>query len=101
MGDERKLEGGPLRCSKRKRTFCRRLDQMLAPEANVKQKGLSVMVVTKWQTSESRAVGVVYRTGAKDRGLMVNFCPWCGASLAWWPKQPAAKPKAAPEWVPT
>lgn len=27
--------------------------------------------------------GVYYKTSAKDRGLMLNHCPWCGESLEW------------------
>jgi hypothetical protein len=32
---------------------------------------------------EELVVGAVYKHGRHDKGLMLNFCPWCGASLDW------------------
>jgi len=28
-----------------------------------------------------RNLGPYYRDGAKDGGLLLNFCPWCGSDL--------------------
>jgi hypothetical protein len=27
--------------------------------------------------------GVMYKSDPKDRGLMMNFCPFCGAKIDW------------------
>jgi len=35
-------------------------------------------------TFEEEFVGVVYKTNAKDKGLMLNVCPWCGGSVRFW-----------------
>jgi hypothetical protein len=28
-------------------------------------------------------VGVSYKTGVKDKGVMLNFCPFCGEKIDW------------------
>lgn len=32
-------------------------------------------------SAKMQCTGIVYRTGARDKGLMLNSCPWCGADL--------------------
>lgn len=29
-------------------------------------------------TATQRFLGVAYKTNAKDNGLLLNWCPWCG-----------------------
>ena len=48
---------------------------------NADIKGLSVS--RGWLGSETkpRKIGVTYRTRAGHQGLILNFCPWCGARI--------------------
>lgn len=34
-------------------------------------------------TLEPKTIGIAYRESAKDRGLMLNFCPFCGTPIDW------------------
>lgn len=43
--------------------------------------GLSVFEVTTFATGKRRIVGIVHKTDARDVGLMLNHCPWCGANI--------------------
>lgn len=37
------------------------------------------------QTGEVRYIGVRYIGNEKDkRGVMINYCPFCGMRLTWW-----------------
>ena len=60
--------------------FCPAMDSKVN-EANARQKGLSAVVVFNLATRTERCIGVAYKTHANDRGLMLNVCPWCAASL--------------------
>lgn len=44
-------------------------------------KGFSATQVINLKTSKTRSIGIKYKTSAKDRGLMLNFCPWCGGDI--------------------
>lgn len=44
-------------------------------------KGFSATEVINLETSKTRSIGIKYKTSAKDRGLMLNFCPWCGGDI--------------------
>jgi hypothetical protein len=48
---------------------------------NGESKGLSVS--RGWLGSETapRLIGVTYRRRPRDQGLILNFCPWCGARI--------------------
>jgi len=39
------------------------------------------MVLMNMTTGDTRKVGVAYKTSAKDPGLMLNVCPFCGAEI--------------------
>lgn len=43
-----------------------------------RRKGFEALHTTNLETDEERFLGVVYRTSVKDRGLMLNWCPFCG-----------------------
>ncbi|MFA5518832.1 MAG: hypothetical protein WDA74_06195 [Spirochaetota bacterium] len=54
-------------------------------------KGFSrVLIVTREDlykaVCEPAVVGIKYTIGAKDRGLMLNYCPFCGTELDWFRK---------------
>jgi hypothetical protein len=51
---------------------------------NFEGKGLTVR--RGWleddpENARPRLFGVTYHTKAKDGGLVVNFCPWCGGRI--------------------
>lgn len=45
--------------------------------------GLSNVIVTHLKEGTETLVGVVHKTTTKDKGLMLNFCPWCGQAILW------------------
>ena len=57
-------------------------------ENNYRGKGFSrVLVVTREdflkEGFEPKLIGIKYKTGTKDRGIMLNHCPFCGEKLDW------------------
>lgn len=57
--------------------------------ANSHRRGLTTVIVTNLHTGKDRLVGVAYRKDAKDRGVMLNTCPFCSASLRFWEQKNA------------
>lgn len=55
---------------------------------NANRRGLSSLVLFNIKTGKSALIGVGYRRARGDKGLMLNFCPWCGAKILW-DKKPA------------
>lgn len=53
-----------------------------ADRAPSHKKGLSYVVVADIATLEYATYGIVYKKTANDRGLMLNYCPWCGADIS-------------------
>lgn len=87
-----------LKCSRQ--GWCRRLDERLAPEANAHAKGLTTVVVTTLSTGEDRCIGIAYKLDARDNGMMVNFCPWCGEDIQFWETKPDLLVPDKPRRVP-
>lgn len=69
------------RCAETPGDYCAALTDRLEADANARRKGLVLMVLTNFTTGSSRVVGVSFKTGAKDGGLLLNFCPFCGARI--------------------
>lgn len=72
-----------IRCDKD--DICASLLRHLNLEAN-RGKGLSSFVLHNLDGKspffgKHRFAGIVYRESASDNGTMINYCPWCGASL--------------------
>jgi hypothetical protein len=63
--------------------FCKSMDRA-AQLINDHRKGLVPIEVTHVETLKTRMIGIAYKTGPHDKGVMLNQCPWCGASLKWW-----------------
>lgn len=61
--------------------FCTGMDRCLEPQANTKSKGLVQLNLYNFKTGKERCLGVVYQKSRKDRGLMLNLCPWCGENI--------------------
>lgn len=50
-------------------------------EANECGPGFQPVVLTNMMTQDNKLVGVSYKTAKKDKGILINFCPSCGAEL--------------------
>ena len=46
-----------------------------------KRHGFENVNLLNLKTGIMRNIGLRYRLSGKDRGLMLNFCPWCGADI--------------------
>jgi len=46
-------------------------------EPNSDRAGMSVLILLNVKTGVERAVGVMFKADRKDRGLLLNVCPWC------------------------
>ena len=66
--------------------FCDALWDRLDDD-NSRRKGMSALVLMNMKTGEDRTAGVVWRKDSKDRGLLLNFCPWCGEGIDWISKE--------------
>lgn len=72
--------GKQVKCAGPDGPWCPSLDGRLQ-DVNARTRGLAALELTTFSTGAKRVVGVYYRTGAKDPGLLLNFCPWCGADI--------------------
>lgn len=63
---------------------------------SVHGKGLSMPQVCNMNTGKIRYIGIVYKTSAKDPGLLLNICPWC-RELIDWTGEPPETPEPAKE----
>lgn len=65
----------------RKLTPCTTLEKALG-EPNGGQKGISMLVLSNVNTGETTRTGVSVRSGDySKRGVMLNFCPFCGEDV--------------------
>ena len=48
---------------------------------NHEGKGLSVSRGWLGEEEHARVIGITYRAKAKDMGVILNFCPWCGMRI--------------------
>lgn len=58
--------------------WCAVMNHQLESEAHA-LRGLSVRLKHRTET----CVGVIYRKAPKSRGIMLNYCPWCGTNILW------------------
>lgn len=68
----------PTKCAPDGKSYCPAMESRLGPEH---QKGLTTVSVVDLKTLRTRRVLVVYKRTARDRGLVLNHCPWCGAPI--------------------
>ena len=66
------------KCSKK--AFCSSLVKRLQ-EPNARKKGLVPIQVMNMKTTEMSIIGVAYKMDARDKGVMINYCPWCGEKV--------------------
>lgn len=48
------------------------------------KRGFDRVTAINIKDGTMRLIGVRYCETPKDKGIMLNFCPWCGESLQWW-----------------
>jgi len=49
---------------------------------NERKAGFSELVLTNVQgKTDKKPQAIVFRKNAKDIGLCLNFCPWCGEKI--------------------
>ena len=61
--------------------WCPGLDRVLGPDDGT--AGFSPLIVMHKDTGARRLVGVRFRSKYRDNGVMLNFCPFCGAEILW------------------
>ena len=54
---------------------CHWLEDRTSPH---RAKGFASVVTLNLDSGETKWQGVAYHTGAKDSGLMLAYCPFCG-----------------------
>lgn len=61
--------------------YCWLLEERLAPEANQRIGGLVIIVITSFKSNTTNVLGVAHKLNARDVGLLLNHCPWCGGNI--------------------
>jgi len=70
-----------LKCSLWFTRLCDSLQERVQFGDDKYKKGFGALILTDMTTCFQYFAGVVYRKDAKDNGLVINFCPWCGEKL--------------------
>ena len=60
--------------------WCPGLEHVFTEENS---KGINPMRIMDGSTGESRVIGVVFKTTERDKGIMFNHCPFCGADISY------------------
>lgn len=78
--------------------WCADLESRLE-EPNANTKGLVPIRVLKRGAppGSGRVIGVAFKRSGKDRGLMLDFCPFCGVSIEVLPSEVAQAPRPEAE----
>lgn len=74
----------PVTCDLTKDRLCAAMESVIQNNpfgSVVDAKGLSTFKPYNSKTCEFRFAAIIYKTKAKDKGLALNFCPFCGAKL--------------------
>lgn len=73
-----------LRCTRR--GWCTSMERNLAPLANARAGGLSVVVISHSFSNKGfkeHVMGAALKKSASDKGVFCNYCPFCGAPIFW------------------
>jgi hypothetical protein len=64
---------------------CSAMEELLF-HAGPDRKGFNAVNVIDIKNGEMRYIGVRYCATSKrsDKGVMLNFCPFCGQAIQWW-----------------
>lgn len=69
--------------------LCKHLRQRLV------ESGAGFYKIEQVQRQEVVTIAVLYKTNTKDRGLMLNICPWCEARIDHLNEEHRVKPRKA------
>jgi len=58
--------------------LCEHLSVRISGNGFGNAKGFHCLNTVNLKTNAHRFLGVSYKMGGKDKGLMLNFCPFCG-----------------------
>lgn len=61
--------------------WCAALDERLSDYPNARAKGLTTIEVWNHLACRVEVAGIAYKLKASDAGLMLNWCPFCGAAI--------------------
>lgn len=76
LGEDVPMKERRKRCSRN--GWCWAMEHRLNDENNSHMKGLSVLVLMDMKTGKDLPPwGIFFRKDAKDKGLLLNVCPWC------------------------
>jgi hypothetical protein len=70
-----------VKCSKKQ--WCAAMAERITDE----RRGFNTVNVVNLQTGTLRLIGIRYCLSAKDRGVMLNFCPWCGTDISFFEEE--------------
>jgi len=81
----------------KKLVLCTAMDKYLVGNSwGRRSRGLYMMDnLMHMATGVTTNMGPYYRDGAKDNGVLLNFCPWCGSDLVKNWHEPAIADKEA------
>jgi len=60
-------------------------------EPGGENKGLGILTFRNLETLKITRYIPIYKTSSKDKGVALNYCPWCGGSFH--PRYEKKKPK--------
>ena len=63
-----------------KHGFCETMRQRSLP-ANDNRTGLVAFVTVNLETRKTTLAGINHKLSGRDNGVLLNYCPYCGASL--------------------
>ena len=74
------------KCSK-ENGFCKALSERIQGTSSERKKGILFLQVLDTKDNRIKVDGALYKNDSKDRGLMFNYCPWCGEKIDWYRKE--------------
>lgn len=61
-------------------SFCPAMNEY-CQGVNERAKGLVALQICNLETGKIRIAGVVYKDAPASKGILLNFCPWCGRPI--------------------
>lgn len=58
-------------------------------------KGFNALFTFNDDEKKQRFLGVAYKRSAKDRGLLLNWCPFCGGTPGYFKREEPALPQSS------
>ena len=69
--------------------WCKTMSWRLDQEATTRgRQALAELILTSAHTGTERLAGVFHKAWVRDRGVMLNYCPFCGTRIAPYDESP-------------